>query len=130
MRYLEIAAALLLPLCGCSTIFGYDHRDKLARAILFPHDDPMRDFPSDQEFDDEVFSKALLARFPTGAPAANLQRFAESFGGRCKKSASNLLECVIPETGIICYITEIRIDVGDDNGVIASVHAYRSGVGC
>jgi hypothetical protein len=130
MRYLAIAAALLLPLCGCKTIFGYDHRDKLAVAILFPHDDPWREFPSDQQFDDQVFSQALLARFPKGSPFADLQRFAESFDGRCQESTSERSECVIPETGIICYITEIRIDVGVDNGAVASVRAYRSGVGC
>jgi hypothetical protein len=129
MRYRAFVAALLIPLCGCS-LLSYDNRDKVAMAVLFPHDDPRRVYFSEQQFDGKVFSNALLARFPVGSRKEDLKAFVESLDGRCEDPYSEGMRCVIPESGQICYQTTIELLVVLHNDSIGDIQSYRRGVGC
>jgi len=110
--------------------FGYDHREKIAMAIIFSNDDLSRQFPSWQASDDKVFSSALLTRFPVNSPSSNLQAFIRLLGGQCTKQKSGNLFCNLPEIGVFCYATSIHIDVQLSNENIVNIKTERHGVGC
>jgi hypothetical protein len=108
---------------GCS-VMGYDHREKIARAVLYD---------GKGNIDEKVFSSALFEKFShVNSPPTALTGFVQSLGGNCSKDPKNLnqMHCSIPVSGTICVESRIDLFIVTGNGDISSITAKRNLTGC
>lgn len=121
VRNLFISLSLLSLLAGCSTL-GYDHRERIAKAVLH--------LPSGA-LDEKALSGALMEKFSNRAssPAA-LSSFVEALGGKCSPSLSGSMSCSIPQSGSFCISSRIDIDAVVSYGAISTLRARSKNDGC
>jgi hypothetical protein len=97
----SVIGFLAISLQGCGAI-GYDHREKIASAVLFK---------SNGDLDERVFVAALTERFSSDLfPQASLQSFVEELGGKCTGNMIDSMSCTIPRASRFCIDSRIRIE--------------------
>ena len=118
-----LSCLLLLP--GCS----FDHREKIAMALLYPSEDGSK-IPA-------TIEGALLGRFPINSPVADLKKFVVSLGGVCRqmqrtnaKTELYDLECSVFEEGGYCWEYSLDISVQTNADKITKISVFREGAGC
>lgn len=116
-----LALGSLLALSACS-ILGYNHRDRIAVAIL---DQP------DGQMNTEAYTAALNARFPTGSSVDRLVDVVHKLGGSCRHALPSSWECSVPRVAAFCVANALHITVSTlPSGAIEHLAASNINSAC
>lgn len=112
---------LLLPTAFLLASCAHDQRKDVSFALLYK---------SDGFENDAVISAAVAAKFPPGASAAELKRFAIINGSDCSSQTADTLVCEIVTRAQFCAARWIRIEAHLNGDIISSVSSISTGAGC
>jgi len=99
----------------------FDHRRRVALSTF------VRD---DGRFDQTTYAAALKARFPSGTPVADLQKYVKLSGGECHATEVGHLYCQIPLRGAICWAELAGIDVVLSESRVSEITVQVGGMSC
>jgi len=99
----------------------FDHRRRVALSTF------VRD---DGRFDQTTYAAALKARFPSGTPVADLQKYVKLSGGNCHATGVGHLHCQIPLRGAICWAELAGIDVVLNDSRVSEITVQVGGMSC
>ncbi|MFZ2449683.1 MAG: hypothetical protein WAW36_04090 [Methylovulum miyakonense] len=102
---------LLLPVLGLGGIIWFssvDNKAKIAELILYDEHN---------QLNDELFSKALAARFPRGTQLPNIEAFVQKLNGHCTHNGKTYCSFVMSSTFCVVTIIEIVVEVSAEKTV-------------
>ena len=119
-RELMVVAGLF-AIQGCSLV-GYDHRQEIAMSSLYDEKGHL---------DEAALSAALNGKTGlVGSPVSSLQAYVGKLGGTCEEESKYRVFCSIPETGTICYATNIALIATVEYGVVRHIQVSPRATGC